>query len=66
MWKGLTLEDDLDAFETIGWEYDNFHASDKNLNVAQKMVVPFWPNKPCSKGMSTSNMMEHYTNWQVH
>ena len=66
MWKGLTLEPGMDASRSIGWEYDDFNASDKNLNVAQQMVVPFFNNAPCSAGMSASAMMEHYSDWEVH
>lgn len=65
MWKGVTLNNRLNHQRVINWEYNAFNAYDKNINVAQKMVVPYFSGKPCSKGMSTSNMMEHYTDWQV-
>ena len=61
--KGQTLESGLDASRTVNWEYDDFHASDKNLNVSQIMVVPFFNDAPCSAGMSASAAMEHYSDW---
>lgn len=66
IWKGLTLQSGLDSTKYVGWEYNNFHSSDKNLNVSQIMVVPFFNNAPCSAGMSGSTAMEHYSDWEVH
>ena len=66
MWSGVTLNGSLNHARRITWEYSSFSANDKNLNVAQKMAVPFWSNQDCSYGMSFSNLMEHYTDWQVH
>ena len=65
-WYGVTLEPSIYTSRSLNWKYDDFHANDKNLNVAQIMVVPFYTNEPCSEGMSYSPAVTHYSNWEVY